>query len=449
MAEKKYTKASARRAMMDMVMRFGKDGFCNPAASIGMASPLFSSGTFIRSNLTADKDLLTRAYRENWLAKRIIDTPAEDMTRAWYSLSTSSVSKEQLDALAQIEAQHSIKQEITNAIRWAFLYGGSLALICTLSHRIDKPLDMNIMFPGVFTGLLVIDQTMGVTPSTELVSDMFDPDYGLPEYYTMNIEGVGLQKIHHSRVLRFTGRELPCAEANRESFWGASELEHVWDQIITLNSVEANIAELVFRANLTALKMNDIMEMLSLGTDEKNEEVLRMLEMDNRLRTSYGIQLLGENDTMETFNYNFAGLPEVFEQFMINVSGAAEIPATKLFGRSPQGMNATGESDMQNYYERIRSLQERMLRPALEKLLPVLLTQVGVDEKPADMKILFEPIRTMSLEERTKLAGDHTRFVMEAYEKGLITREEAREELKKMSGRTDVWSILNDGEEKK
>ena len=57
---------------------------------------------------------------------------------------------------------------------------------------------------------------------------------------------------------------------------------------------------------------------------------------------------------------------------MMDMAGAAEIPATKLFGRSPQGMNSTGEADLRNNYDLIAQMQERMLRPALEKLLPVM-----------------------------------------------------------------------------
>jgi uncharacterized protein len=38
------------------------------------------------------------------------------------------------------------------------------------------------------------------------------------------------------------------------------------------------------------------------------------------------------------------------------VSGAADIPVTRLLGQSPAGMNATGTSDMKNYHDRIQSI---------------------------------------------------------------------------------------------
>ena len=58
------------------------------------------------------------------------------------------------------------------------------------------------------------------------------------------------------------------------------------------------------------------------------------------------IQILGENDSFETHQYTFGGIADTYDRFMMDVAGAAETPVTKLFGRSPAGMNATGESDM-------------------------------------------------------------------------------------------------------
>lgn len=72
-----------------------RDGYSNAAAFLGADSPLLASGTYLPSGLTSNPRLLTNAYREFWLATRIIDTPAEDMTRAWYSL-TGDFTQEEL-----------------------------------------------------------------------------------------------------------------------------------------------------------------------------------------------------------------------------------------------------------------------------------------------------------------------------------------------------------------
>ena len=78
-------------------------------------------------------------------------------------------------------------------------------------------------------------------------------------------DDVSFVRVHHSRVLRFIGRELPYMEMQRESFWGASELEHIWDELQKRSATSANIAQLVFQANITTLKMSDFGESLANG----------------------------------------------------------------------------------------------------------------------------------------------------------------------------------------
>lgn len=441
-------KVKVTKEMATAAFLMALDGYSNRAAFLGANSALVSSGTFVRSGLSSDPETLTVAYRENWLVKKIIDTPSEDMTRAWYKLTTSMDDKS-MDALYRLEEKHSIKQEITNAIRWARLYGGSLALMVVQEFvrgepDLSQPLNLNQLPPRCFQGLLVIDRTCGIEPSLELVNDLNDPDYGLPEYYTvqldMNRKGLKPVKIHHSRVLRFVGRELPMRESERENYWGASELEHIWDEIQKRSAASANIIQLMFQANITTLKMGNLGEHLAMGSDRMKEHVLQAIENENRLRNSFGVQIMNADDSMENHPYSFSGISDIYEAFMMDMAGAAEIPATKLFGRAPQGMNATGEADMRNYYDMIAQMQERMLRPVLEKLLPVMAVSCW-GFIPDDMRIIFEPAMITSPTERAKLAKDLSTDVIEAFKCGLISQEQALAELRMRGDRLGIWRV--------
>ncbi len=408
------------------------DGYSNAAAFLGADSPLLSAGTYLPSGLTANSRLLTTAYREFWVATRIIDTPAEDMTRAWYSL-TGDFSEDMLADLKRLEAKHSIRRELTDAIRWARLYGGSLALMVIRGEEdeLDQPLDLDTLPPDCFEGLLVLDRAQGISPSLELVGDLDDPDYGLPMYYTVNVDAGDLTsvRIHHSRVLRFVGRELPHQEMISENYFGASELEHLWDELQKRSATSANIAQLVFQANITTLKMGDFGDTMAIGTNDAKAGIRSLIEEENRFRTSFGLQMLSKDDSYENHSYSFTGLSDIYEAFMMDIAGAAEIPATKLFGRSPQGFQSTGESDLRNYYETIAGLQERHLRPALERLLPVMAISC-FGYLPEDLAFIFNPLATETPQERADLLEKLSAPVLEMYKAGLISRESAVEELK-------------------
>ena len=437
--EKANEKIVRRMMQMALIRRmFGEDGYSNSAVSIGAASPLFSAGTFVRSGLSADFQKLTTVYRESSLAMRIIDMPAEDMTRAGYTL-TGDFEAEELEELKRVEARHNIMGEITDAIRWARLYGGAVAVIDLYgdSKRMDTPLVLSEVLPGSFQGLLVRDRTR-VTPSLELEDNVDDPDYGLPMYYDVDLDGDGMIRVHHSRVLRFVGRELPQEETIRENYWGASELEHIWDELQRYTSVSANAAELVFKANLSTLKMDGLGEMMSIGTDEAKRKTESMMAEMTHMMSSFGLLLLNPDESLETHPYSFDGIKDMHEAFMTEVAGAAEIPVTKLFGRSPDGMNATGEADMRNYYERIASLQRRMLRPALERLLPVVMMSCFLTV-PENMGFVFNPLATVTTAETEELARSLSSRVRELFEAGIISREEARAELRGCGEKYAAW----------
>jgi len=436
----------AKPIVVDAEKAVANDGYTNSLAYLGEASVLSNANDYERHPISQNYELLTVLYRENWLAARIIDTPCEDMTRSWYSIA-SEIDQNKLDELAKLESKHSVKQEITNAIRWGRLYGGAAAVIVIKGQEdmLDQPLDYDMLQPGCFRGLVVVDKVRGIYPSIELEEDMDDPEFGYPMCYevVLDEETGNTLKIHHSRLLLFRGRQLPIDEEINSDYWGASELEHVYEELQKRNSSSANIAQLIFQANVAALKIADYGEVIGMGTPQQKEHIYKTIQEMNRLRTSFGIALMGNEDSYEQHPYSFAGVAEVYETFMMDMAGAAEIPATKLFGRAPQGMNSTGESDMKNYYEMISQQQERILRPALEKLIPVMAMSLW-GEIPEDLEIVFEPLGTTTPSERAEIMGQSSSPIIQAYTAGLLTQRMALLELRESGKPINAWTNITD-----
>ena len=422
------------------------DGFINSLAYLGEANELEKANDYERHTITRDFELLTVMYRENWLTKRIIDLPCEDMTRAWYSIS-SEIEQDKLDEVAKLEAKHNVKQEITNMMRWARLYGGAAAVMVIKGQEdmLDQPLDFDTLVPGCFRGLIVVDRTNGLYPSIELEEDMDDPEYGYPKYYnviTDTLSGETL-RVHHSRLLQARGRMLPIQEEINEDYWGASEIEHIYEELQKRNATSANIAQLVFQANVSAMKIGNFGEAMATGTDQMKQKIMQAIFDMNRIKNSSGLLVMGADDNYEQHPYSFAGIAEVYEAFMLDMAGAAEIPATKLFGRSPQGMNATGESDMNNYYEKLAQLQEIQLRPAIEKLLPVMAMSLW-GEIPEDMEIVFKPLATTTPAERAEIMSKQAATITQAFSAGIISQKMALRELQEQGKSIGAWTNITD-----
>lgn len=422
------------------------DGFINSLAYLGEANKLEQSNDYERHIITRDFETLTVMYRENWLTKRIIDLPCEDMTRAWYSIS-SEIEQDKLDEIAKLEAKHNVKQEITNMLRWARLYGGAAAVMVIKGQEdmLDTPLDFDMLTPGCFRGLIVVDRTTNLYPSLEIEEDMDDPEYGYPMYYNVILDNneADTIRIHHSRILIARGRMLPIQEEINEEYWGASEIEHIYEELQKRNATSANIAQLVFQANVSAMKIGNFGEAMATGTDEIKKKIMEAIYAMNRIKNSSGLLVMGAEDNYEQHPYSFAGIAEVYEAFMMDMAGAAEIPATKLFGRSPQGMNATGESDMNNYYEKLAQLQEIQLRPAIEKLLPVMAMSLW-GEIPEDMEIVFKPLATTTPAERAEIMSKQAATITQAFSAGIISQKMALRELQEQGKSIGAWTNITD-----
>ncbi len=87
-----------------------------------------------------------------------------------------------------------------------------------------------------------------------------------------------------------------------------------------------------------------------------------------------------------------------------------------------------------------RSLvRSRILRPALEKLLPVMAVSCW-GYVPEDLEIVFEPVMTTSPAERAELVQKMSSDVIEGYKAGLLTREQALAELKSRGEERGVYT---------
>ena len=127
----------------------------------------------------------------------------------------------------------------------------------------------------------------------------------------------------------------------------------------------------------------------------------------------------------------------------MDVSGAAKTPVTKLFGRSPAGMNATGESDMNNYYDYIDGLRENQLRPLLERLLPIMaLSAWGT--VPDDLDIDFPPLQTPNSSEIADIVEKKTQAILAAFQSDLIDAATSLKELKTLSDETSMYNSISD-----
>lgn len=422
------------------------DAFSNPAARIGFGTmDLLQATEYPLTRMTQNYQLLTSLYRDNWIVQNIVSTIPNDMVRKWYEIK-SSIAPEYIDQMARLERITQLRKKLLTGLCWGRLYGGAVGVILIKGQNdMSQPLDLDSVMPGSFLGLQILDRWSGVYPESDVVSDPSDPDFGLPDYYIIRDETTGQTavRVHHSRVVRFIGRELPWLEQVAEQYWGESELEAIYSEIVKRDNVSGNIAALTFRANINYLEADGLDQLLGTANTEMQRRFWNLMQAQAIMESNFGTRIINKGDAMHNVQYTFTGLADVYDRVMMDVAGAARTPVTKLFGRSPAGMNSTGESDMRNYYDYIDGLRETDFRAIIERLLPIMALSAW-GQIPDDLEIDFPPMQTPNAKETTEIAERKANTVLAVYQNDLIDSATAKQELQMLTEETGMFGKITD-----
>ncbi len=422
------------------------DAFSNPAARIGFGTfDLIQATSYPLTRISQNYQLLTSLYRDNWIVQNIVGTIPDDMIRKWYEIN-SGIEPDKIDVMRRLERTTQLRKRLQMGMYWGRLYGGAVGVILIKGHEdLSIPLDVETVMPGTFMGLQILDRWAGVYPENELVEDPGDPDFGLPEYYTVRDDENGqiMVRVHHSRVVRFIGRELPWMEQVTELYWGESEIESVYNEVVKRDNVSGNIAALTFRANVNYMETEGLDMLLGTGNGEMQRRFWNTLQAQSIMESNFGTRVINKGDQMHNVQYTFTGLADVYDRIMMDVAGAARTPVTKLFGRSPAGMNATGESDMKNYYDYIDGLRETVFRNVIERILPVMAMSAW-GTVPDDLQVDFPPMSTPDAKEVAEIAERKSGAIIAAYQNDLVDAATAMRELQVLELDTGIFGKISD-----
>jgi phage-related protein (TIGR01555 family) len=426
------------------------DAFTNQLARIGFGTPsLLESTSYPLTRLTRNYILMQSLYRSHWIARKIVDAPAEDMLKNWIELVTE-FAPDQLTQFDRVVRTTGTRSSIMKAVKWGRLFGGAGAIIMIKGHenRMEEPLEIEAVDLDSYRGLWVFDRWNGIVPDTRICDDIDTPiDFGLPEFYQCTTQNGKTFKVHCSRVLRFIGRDIPSWEKQAEQYWGVAEYEVIFDELKKRDNTSWNIASLIFRANIFEMKHKDLAQMLSgisgPGSTAAMQRLYGALQAQNHLMSNQGIFISPEEGGMSQHSYSFSGVADVYELFKEDMCGASEIPYPRLFGRTAGGLTTTGEGDMQTYYDHIAQLQGDDLQPQLDKVIPVIAMSTW-GTVPEDLDYRFAPVRTLNDQQRSDLGAKRTTAVQQIFDSGIVGRQTALKELKEQSAVDGFWTNITD-----
>jgi phage-related protein (TIGR01555 family) len=395
------------------------------------------------SPLTRIWPVLAFAYRGNFLCKQAVDAIPVDATREGARI-VGDLTPEECERIEAEVLRLKIYSKLQDGMKSARLYGGSIVELLIQWQEPQNPLRLETIGKQQFCGLRVIDRPFLEPSLQRICTDITNPSgLGWPETYTTTDDFVlgPRRTIHNTRCIRLSAGWQPSWTLIQENLWGVSVLETAYDRLMAYNLATASATNLVRFSYLRTVKVDGLRSILAEGGQGAINLEKYFLQMA-RLQNSEAITLLDKNDEFHdaSSGNGFSGLDLFLDQLGRQCSGALGIPMTRLFGIPPAGLNATGESDMRNYYDSVRSLQRDTLLEPLTLVYRLVAESIGIKWK--NSRLVFNPLWQLQSNEKSEVAAKNIESILSAFESGAISLKTALQELKEQSIVTGVMSNI-------
>lgn len=391
-----------------------KDGWGNVLSGLGSKKDK-NSYNYFNDILILDKKQLSAIYIGDGIGKRIVKTLPDDMTKRWIEINDDPKNKAK-DELDRLHTSSIFNQ----ALRWQRLYGGSLIVIGSNDGAaLDEPLPAKVKSINY---LKVYPSTQVVLDSANIDKDPLSETFGEIIKYKIKTNFGTEFEVHYTRCLVFKSEELPndLSLSFSHRYWGLSSLQEVYDRLSNFGSSEVAITSTLQEFIISVFKLSNLAEMLN--DKEGKSKVYDRMEIINASKSVINSVLLGEDEEFSRNTASLSGIPEILDRMMITISASTGYPVTKLWGRSPAGQNATGESDTNNYYDWVSTSQENQLKEPITKLLSIINTYLDTSIS-FSFKAVSQPSEKEEIEMKNKQSITDKTYI----ETGVLTPEEVRQ----------------------
>lgn len=396
------------------------DGWMNVLTGLGVCGRDKKQNAYFRLTNIFNRSELDQMYRSDGVLRLVIDIFAQEMLRQGWELE-GDTDGEIIGKLEELK----VNEAMGNLIKWARLFGGA---VCIVGIADGLPLDQPVDEKGIrdIQWLRVFDRYQAYSRDGTFESDLNSPNYGFPNVYTINDNRTGaVFFVHYSRILRMDWNILPPRWQNFNQGWGDPLVQTIYEELRNYSTAFSHTATMMEDFVNGVLKIPNLTAIMASQCGDQN--VLKRLNILNLSKSTTNTMLLDGDETYEKQTTNVSGVADLIDRFMQALSAVTKIPCSLLFGRSPAGMNATGESESRNFYDAVKTEQEGKLRGVLEKLIRyIMISKDGPfgGKEPDYWSLQFVPLwqNTEEQDAVTRRAVAETDAIY--IDRGVLTAEE-------------------------
>ena len=376
---------------------------------------------------------------QNGMIRTCIQTVADDITREWITITGGDKTDPSLiDNLTHEFDRLKMRTVFNRAIAMMGYMGGALIYIDTGTDDPSIPLVLNENSDEIKKGTklkFVVVDPVNCSPGKYNATNPLAEDY-LTDPKSWYILG---REVHASRLIVLRDNLPPTLLRPAYNFLGIPQAQILWDYVMHWNRARVSVAGILEKLNLLVFQTNSEYLLSSSGGVQQLDA--KMLAL-SRYRDNDSVVVCDKNsEDIKNITLTISGVTDVVRQALEFIAAINRTPAVKLLGISPSGFNATGESDIRNYYDHIMSKQELLHDGILRALKAVELSTLGQIDSSINFE--FNPLGTEDEEGDIQSASARVNMLNSLLQTNVLSAEEVRQAVK-ADQKTNLGFISDD-----
>ncbi|MBZ0073628.1 DUF1073 domain-containing protein [Bordetella hinzii] len=339
-------------------------------------------------------------YAEGGLPARVVDMIPDTAVSRGVEIAGDDRVHGELDRLKALPA-------LADGWRWARLTGGGAIVVIARDGRaLRDPLNLEALDQLLELKVFTLDD---ISATESRYSDPNEANYGMPELYRVRTQAAGVPSaeffVHESRLIEIPGDPLP-AKLNRKGIpWaGRPAVTRAFRAIRRYSEGLHWALRLLEKKQQAVHKMKGLAEAIEA---ELEAAIRKRVEMVDSVRNALNGVAVDSEDDYTILSSDMGGVKDTLAEFQIAVSAEAGYPASVLFGRSAAGLNATGDGDLEGFYNTVAMGRGMKLNPALERIVSLIRAQrslegVGTAQGEA-WSIVWPPLKPATAKEEAEV----------------------------------------------
>lgn len=377
----------------------------------------YASTTAMIASTFGNMSQIEEFYHSNGLAKKIVDVIPEEMVSPGFQLngvSDNTKFQSEWDGL-------KLEPQITDALCWARLYGGSYILamvndgrMLTSAAKRGKPLESIVVYD--YDSVSVAEEEKNPR----------SPRFGKPKMYTVKpLNGGSDFNVHYTRMHYIDGERVTNKVRKLNKGAGGTVLnKSMIEAILDYDYSEYLATQLLKRKQQGVWKAKG----LALICDDKEGEYaarLRMAQVDANSGVGNTIGIDADDEEYTVINSDISGIPEFLSAKMDRIVALSGIHEIVLKNKNTGGVSASQNTALQTFYKLVERKRNDDYKPLLEFLLQFIVTE-------EDFSVEFEPLSLPTDSEKADIFKKNAEAVQGLVTDQVIDANEARDTLSAM-----------------